>query len=165
MYKHILVAVGIKPDMATLKSAVEIAREAGARVTALHVTRPASHFSTLTDRDFCAALQTFDKHEHTVIDRSKRVLDDAQCPGEAHIRMSPSHDASLGRVIADAARELGADLVIVGGNDPGWFRLHLQNVQKEVVRLCPSPVLVITPQCPPQARQAIGAIAARRIAD
>lgn len=160
MYKHILVAVGRKSDLTTLKSAIGIALESGARVTALHVVNPAQHFPGRANGDFSAALEAFAAHGRAVVDQSGRVLDEAQCQGEAKMRMLPSCDATLGQTIADAARELGADLVIVGSNDPGWFRLYLQNVQKDVVRRCPMSVLVITPPCLPTARHATDAIAA-----
>ncbi|SDG23556.1 universal stress protein [Paraburkholderia phenazinium] len=154
MYKHILVAVGHKPDLTTLKSAVAIAMEVGARVTALHVGNPAAHFAGPATGAPSATRITIEAHGCTVADRSRRVLDEAQCQGEVQIRRLRSCDASLGQVIADAARELGADLVIVGSNDPGWFRLYLQNTQKDVVRRCPMPVLVITPPCLPKAQHA-----------
>jgi nucleotide-binding universal stress UspA family protein len=160
MYKHILVAVSQKSDFTTLQSAIGIALETGARVTALHVANPAQHFPGVANGDFSATLDAFEAHGRTVVDQSRRVLDEAQCQGDAQMRMLPSCDATLGQTIADAARELGADLVIVGSNDPGWFRLYLQNVQKDVVRRCPMPVLVITPPCLPKARLATDAIAA-----
>jgi nucleotide-binding universal stress UspA family protein len=153
MYKHILVAVSQRSDFTTLQSAIGIALETGARVTALHVVNPAQHSPGLTHGDFSATPDAFEAHGRTVVD-------EAQCQGDAQMRMLPSCDATLGQTIADAARELGADLVIVGSNDPGWFRLYLQNVQKDVVRRCPMPVLVITPPCLPKARHATDAIAA-----
>ena len=160
MYKHILVAVGLKPDLTTLKSAVGIALESGARVTALHVVNPAPHFAGLANGDSGAKREALEAHGRTAVDRSRRVLDEAQCQGEVQMRRLRLCDISLGQVIADAARELGADLVIVGSNDPGWFRLYLQNMQKDVVRRCPMPVLVITPQCLPKARHPTATIAA-----
>ncbi|WP_075643768.1 universal stress protein [Paraburkholderia monticola] len=154
MYKHILVAVGLKPDLTTLKSAIEIARESGARVTGLHVVDPLRHFPALADDEFHGMLEAFEAHGRTVVDRTSRVLDEAQCQGEAQMRRLPSCGGTVGQVIAQTARELGADLVILGSRDPGWFRLYLQNVQKDVVRRSTCPVLVITPPCVPKARQA-----------
>ncbi|KAA0998282.1 universal stress protein [Paraburkholderia panacisoli] len=162
MYKHILVAVGLNPDLTTLKSAIEIALESGARVTALHVVNPAAHLPGLADRTFCATLRTFEALGRTVVDRSRRALDEAQCPGDAQMRMLPFGDVTVGQVIADAADELGADLVVVGSNDPGWFLLYLQNMQKDVVRRCRTRVLVMTPACLPKARHATDAVVARR---
>jgi hypothetical protein len=142
--------VGLNPDLTTLKSAIEIALESGARVTALHVVNPAAHLPGQADRTFCATLRTYEALGRTVVDRSRRALDEAQCPGDAQMRMLPFGDVTVGQVIADAADELGADLVVVGSNDPGWFLLYLQNMQKDVVRRCRTRVLVITPACLPR---------------
>jgi nucleotide-binding universal stress UspA family protein len=154
MYKHILVAVGLKPELTTLKSAIEIAREWGARITGLHVVDSMAYLPALAEGDFRAGLEA---HGRTVVRQTRLVLDKAQCQGDAQMRMLPSCGVTVGQVIADAARELGADLVIVGSRDPGWFRLYLENVQKDVVRRSTCAVLVITPPCAPNARQATGA--------
>ncbi|HEY1999800.1 universal stress protein [Paraburkholderia sp.] len=159
MYKHILVAVGLKADLTTLRSAIEIALECGARITALHVVNPAPHLSRPAKGDFAATLEAYQVEGRMVAERSSRALDEAHCQGEAQIRMLPFSDITIGQVIGGAARELGADLVIVGSSDPGWFRLYLENVPKDVVRHCSMPVLVTTPQCPPKARYTADALA------
>jgi nucleotide-binding universal stress UspA family protein len=159
MYKHILVAVGLKPDLTTLKSAIEIALESGARVTGLHVVNPMPYVPAMADGDFRATLEAFEAHGRTVVEQTRRVLEDAQCRGEAQMRMLPACGVTVGQVIADTAHELGADLVIVGSSDPGWFRLYLQNVQKDVTRRSRCSVLVITPSCAPKARRDLGTVA------
>lgn len=145
MYKHILVAVGSDSDFTTLKSAIAMSGDCGARVTALHVVDVVPHLTLMADLDVSAALNAFETHGRSMVEQCNRVLEEAACDGQAHMWTAPLYSATIGRVIANAACELGADLIMVGNSNPGWLRFYAQNVQKDVTRYSTVPVLVMTP--------------------
>ena len=145
MYKHILVAVGSDSDFTTLKSAIAMSRDCGARVTALHVVDVVPHLTLMADLDISAAVHAFETHGRSMVEQCDHVLEEAACDGQALMWTAPLCSATIGRVIANAACELGADLIMVGSSNPGWLRFYAQNVQKDVTRYSTVPVLVMTP--------------------
>lgn len=159
MYKHILVAVGGDADFNTLKSAIDMARDCGARVTALHVVDAVPHLTLMADLDISAAISAFETHGRSIIEQCNRILEEAASDGEAHMWTAPLCSATIGRVIANAASELGADLIMLGNRDTSWLRFYAPNVQKDVTRYSKVPVLVMTPSRPVPTQQAAFAAA------
>ncbi|MGA7779472.1 MAG: universal stress protein [Paraburkholderia sp.] len=147
MYKHILVAVGSDSDFNTLKSAINLSRDCGARLTALHVVDTVPHLTLMADLDISAALSAFETHGRSMIEQCNRAFEEAACDGEAQMWTAPLCSATIGRVIANAASELGADLIMLGSSSPSWLRFYAPNVQKDVTRYSAVPVLVMTPSC------------------
>lgn len=159
MYKHILVAVSSNSDFNTLKAAIDMSRECGARLTALHVVDAVPHLTLMADLDISAALSAFETHGRSIIEQCNHILHEAACNGEAHMWTAPLCSATIGRVIASAASELGADLIVLGSTNASWLRFYAPNVQKDVTRYSTVPVLVMTPSCATPAQQAAFAAA------
>jgi nucleotide-binding universal stress UspA family protein len=160
MYKHILVAVGSDSNFSTLHSAIDMARECGAYLTTVHVVDAAPHMAMMADLSIGAAIDAFETHARSVVDQCNRILDEAGCDGEAQMWATPLSGSTIGHVIAVAARELGADLIMVSGVNPGWLRIYAQNVPKDVMRYSTLPVLVMTLQAAAPAQVAHAAAAA-----
>jgi nucleotide-binding universal stress UspA family protein len=160
MYKHILVAVGSNPNFTTLHSAIDMARENGARLTAVHVIDTAPHVTLMADLSIGAAIDAFETHARSIVEQCNRILEESGCPGEAQMWATPLSGSTIGHVIAAAAHELGADLIMVSSVNPGWLRIYAQNVPKDVMRYSTLPVLVMTPQCAAPAQQVTDAVAA-----
>jgi nucleotide-binding universal stress UspA family protein len=160
MYKHILVAVGSKPNFTTLRSAIDMARGCGARVTALHVVDVAPHMTLMADLDVGVALDAFETQGRSIIEQCNRVLEETACDGEAQMWAAPLCGSTIGQVVAAAARELDADLIMVSSINPGWLRIYAQNVPKDVMRYSTVPVLVMTRPFPMPMQQTALAAAA-----
>ena len=79
----------------------------------------------------------FEKLGESALEATRRALGHS-----AEIEMISSDDP--GRRICELALERGADVVVVGGTDRGWFsRLLHASVMEHVVRHCEVPVLVV----------------------
>ncbi|RFU45162.1 universal stress protein [Paraburkholderia sp. DHOC27] len=144
MYKHILVAVGSNPDFTTLQSAIDMARDCGARLTALHVVDAAPHITLMADLEVGAAIDAFETQGRAIVEQCSRALRQAGCDGEAQMWATPLCGACIGHAVAAAARELDADLIMVSSVNPGWLRIYAQNVPKDIMRFSTLPVLVMT---------------------
>lgn len=161
MYKHILVAVGSNPNFTTLQSAIDMARDCGARLTALHVVDAAPHLAMMADLPVAQAIDAFETHARSIVAECNRIIEDSGCDGEAQMWATPLCGSTIGHVVAAAARELDADLIMVSSVNPGWLRIYAQNVPKDVMRYSTLPVLVMTqPFAVPAQRSAFAAAAA-----
>src|ERR1700754_3990 len=83
MYKHILVAVGTRPDSITLEAAIRLAHETGARVTALHVVDPVPPYAGAETCDFSATFEALDAYGHAVEARCLEAIHQSGCEGDA----------------------------------------------------------------------------------
>jgi nucleotide-binding universal stress UspA family protein len=72
----------------------------------------------------------------------QKLLDELAASGiEGHLHLAPGHPAS---VIADIARAVGADLVVVGTRGrTGLPHVLLGSVAERVLRIAPCPVLTV----------------------
>src|ERR1700758_3939621 len=77
MYEHILVAVGTRPDSITLEAAIRLARETGARLTALHVVDPVPPYAGVDAYDFGVTLDAFEAYGRAVAERSLAAIREA----------------------------------------------------------------------------------------
>ncbi|CAB3763016.1 universal stress protein [Paraburkholderia solisilvae] len=155
MYKHILVAVGTHPDSITLEAAIRLARETGARVTALHVVDPVPPYAGAATCDFSVTLDAFEAYGHAVAERCVAALHQAGCDGDARTIMLPMCGSTMGRAIADHARAIGADLLVIGNRKPSLWSLFRENLYKEVLRHTDVPVLVATDALPAASGRAL----------
>jgi len=121
MYKHILVAVGSSLSAGALATAIGRARECNARLTALHVVDRMPWWAVVTgDCNHRDTLALIDDHARTLTRYSTRMIDRAGIDGVGvSIGLPPG--GSIGEVIAKAANDSGADLIVLGGEtDSGW---------------------------------------------
>lgn len=121
MYKHILVAVGTSLSDTALTAAIHCARESNARLTAMHVVDQTPWWAVVTaDCSTAETLAVIDQHARAVARHCMRRIDEAGIEGSAFTLTLPLN-ANLGETIAKASTELGADLIVLGGEaDIGW---------------------------------------------
>lgn len=145
MYKQILVPVdGSETANKALRAALELAKDSGGRVRVIHVIEELAYasgyeqFGAYTE-DLLNAMQ----------DAGKKILQDAmtraQSAGVAADNMLfDSVSGRLAEVVATAAREWSADLIVVGTHGRrGVGRMLLGSGAEQIIRLAPVPVLVI----------------------
>jgi nucleotide-binding universal stress UspA family protein len=115
MYKHVLVAVGTRFSDTTLLAGIERAREHGARLTALHVIDEMPWWAVAAaQHDLGQTLAALGEHAQAIVCQTKEVIERSGIDGETRTVKLPPHGMSIGRAIADAARNLDADLIVVG---------------------------------------------------
>ena len=140
-YKRILVPLdGSGTSQKALIAALELARDAGGCIRVLHSLEKVAHVVSY-------------EYVGQVLDHAReaaaRVVDDAlevaRAAGvEADSRLVDAPDQSLGQVVAGAATEWQADLIVVGTHGRrGFSRMLLGSGAEQVIRLAPTPVLVI----------------------
>lgn len=127
---------------AAFKTAVELARDSGARLTLLYVHHvPAT---ALPDMFFAMSPELLQDSERTVDGYLGQLVDRARAAGVA---ASPrSRFGSTHREICGAASELGVDLIVIGTHGrSGLTHAILGSVAERVVRHARCPVLTVHP--------------------
>jgi nucleotide-binding universal stress UspA family protein len=155
MYKHILVAVGTRPDSITLEAALRLAQETGARVTALHVVDPVPAYAGPEACDFGATFEAMEEYGHAVEARCLEAIRQSGCEGDARSMVLPMCGSTIGRAIAGHGREIGADLLVVGQRRSSLFSFFRENLYKELLRHTDTPVLVATHALPAASGRAL----------
>ncbi|MDQ7978644.1 universal stress protein [Paraburkholderia sp. SARCC-3016] len=155
MYRHILVAVGTRSDSITLEAALRLAHETGARVTALHVVDPVPPYAGAETCDFSAAFEALDAYGQAVEARCLEAIRRSGCAGDARSIVLPMSGVTVGRAIAEHAREIGADLLVVGNRRASFLSFLRENLYKELRRHTDTPVLVATDALPAAAGRAL----------
>ncbi|SAK68892.1 Universal stress protein family protein [Caballeronia hypogeia] len=134
MQKHILVAVGPAFSHAALTLGIARARECNARITALHVVDRTPFWAVSSaQHDFGAALAHVEAHAREVEKRTLQALRASSVNG-ACVTMDLPGGTTLARVIAQAAREFGADLIIIGRTKETRWRFWEERVSDAVSR-------------------------------
>jgi len=145
MYKRIIVALdGSETSTKALTAALNLARQGGGRVRLVHVVEELAY------------LGGFDPYGTSSGDLIKvirengaKVLSDgvaiAQAAGvEADTVLYDNFGERLAEVMADAARQWEADLIVVGTHGRrGMGRVLMGSGAEQIIRLAPVPVLVI----------------------
>jgi nucleotide-binding universal stress UspA family protein len=144
MYTHILVSVGSDSDSVTLKAAIQLARECGARLTALHVIDPMPGQALAADGNLGYSVDMFETYGRELAARNLAAIREAGCEGTAHTLTLPVCGGTIGHAIASYAQGIGADLIMVGKPHASWLGLFEENVYKGVLRHAQVPVLVAT---------------------
>jgi nucleotide-binding universal stress UspA family protein len=134
---------GSSPAIAAFRFAVQLARDADARITALYVAVPVLRFSSF-ERDIRPAEQA----EYAARAKGARVLEEARHIADGQILV---HTELIfgdpAQIICQRARELPADLVVVGNRGFNSLqRLLLGSVSTAVVKHAPCSVLVVRAQ-------------------
>ncbi len=125
---------------AALDWAIGVARTVGARVHLLHVYhRPAVMFSPYDVNPPESVVAEIPKAAEKRLDQELEKVKSAGLEGEAEVREGAAAD-----VIAAAARDQGADLVVVGTRGlTGLEHVVLGSVAERTVRLSPCPVVTV----------------------
>lgn len=144
MYKRILVAVdGSETAQRAQDAALELARQGGGAVRLVHAFEAGTYLAGIA-------------YEPGVIARAREYADDclaaalrkAQASGvPVDAQLLDSSTLRLGELVADAAREWQADLVVVGSHGKrGLTRALLGSGAEDVLRQAPVAVLVVKAQ-------------------
>jgi nucleotide-binding universal stress UspA family protein len=144
MFKHILIPVdGSDPSNHAVRTAVSLAKEAGARIRLVHVVDNAA-FLTGYDPSGGSSGQMFSAVRDSAVQILQQGTSLAQAEGlQADHVLIDRVGARLGDAVAQAATDFGADLIVVGTHGRrGPSRLLLGSGAEQVIRLAPVPVLV-----------------------
>jgi nucleotide-binding universal stress UspA family protein len=144
MFKNIVFATdGSAASAHAGQLAVNLARIHNARLTALYVADPYPYLGVgevnpMGYQAYSAAAQELAAQAHAQVD----VLCKAQSPA-IPLQARFVEDVAAASGIVDTAKELGADLIVVGSHGrSGIARLMLGSVATKVVAESPIPVLV-----------------------
>jgi len=145
MYSRILVAVdGSAPSMLGLDEAIKLAKSSGATLRIVHVVNE----SVMLDAAYVPS-NFYDVMIKPLLEAGRGMLKDAEArvrehglePQSALLDTVAGHTADL---IVEAARNWGADLIVMGTHGRrGWRRLVLGSDAEMVLRKSPVPVLLV----------------------
>ncbi|RDS81134.1 universal stress protein [Dyella monticola] len=134
MVKHILVGVSHDADCAALRFAIGQAREHNAYISVLHVVDWMPQMIVAECQDFGPMLACLQEHGREIVGNVSRKLEDSGCRGEAKMITLSVKDFTVGKAIATFARDIGADLIVLGKAKSAWWRWFGGNVYAEVQR-------------------------------
>jgi nucleotide-binding universal stress UspA family protein len=142
MFHHILVAVdGSKISDKALETAIEEARVWKATVHAIYVVETGLFSSLPMDNTWEIMYSMLEKEGNKSLSTAREKAEKEGVKIEAAIRQGHA-----GNEIVRAAKETGADLVVVGSHGKSEVdRLLLGSVSSFVVSNCPTNVLVVRP--------------------
>jgi nucleotide-binding universal stress UspA family protein len=146
-FTHILVPTdGSDPSISAGLLAIRIAATHRVPITFVYVvdTIVADRMASATSRRSDAIRQELANKGQTYLDYLSRLARRRGLPIEQDVRYGIPH-----REIADAARECGADLIVVGLAGSHWpHRVEIGSVSKRVLESAPCPVLVARSEPP-----------------
>lgn len=145
MYKRIIVPIDGSPTATkALVAALQLARDSGGRVRLIHVVEELAFVDgyDMYGGQTGELLQVMREAGDKVLDTALEV---AQSAGvEADKQLFDRFGERLGEVVANAAREWNADLIVLGTHGRrGIGRVLLGSGAEQIIRLAPTPVLVI----------------------
>jgi nucleotide-binding universal stress UspA family protein len=144
VFKHILLATdGSSASAHAAQWAVQLAHEHGARLTAVFVVDPYPYLGIGQTNPLGFEAYVAHAQEHA----AKAHADiEALCRQEGRsvkLQVSLAEDTTPAEGIVQSARDLAADLIVVGSHGrTGVVRLMLGSVASQVVARSPVPVLV-----------------------
>ena len=143
MFKHILLATdGSEASVRAVQIAVGMAREQGARLTALYVVDPYPYLGVgeANPMGFQAYMSAALEH---AAQAHAAVITVADAAPKVDVQLRRVEDVAAAKGITESARELGADLIVMGSHGrSGLQRLMLGSVAAKVVAQAEIPVLV-----------------------
>lgn len=145
MYTKIIVAIDDgETSRCALQEAVQLAKAHGAKLCVMHVADET--LLGMHNRSFTTTLNL--DHAREAIRAAGRALLDAVKPQlgevEAETRLAEGDNRRVSEVIADAAQQWGADLIVLGTHGRrGLQRLILGSVAEQLVRIAPVSTLLV----------------------
>lgn len=142
-YRHLLVVSDLAPHCtAAARQAARLAGNMGARVTLLHVVE---HFPTDRENDAIAP-ENEDPLAFRQRSRAQELRTFAAANGlaEAEQRVAVT-TGTAGEVVPEIAREIGADLVVLGGPAPSLKHRLLGSRAEAIVNHAPCDCLLVRP--------------------
>jgi nucleotide-binding universal stress UspA family protein len=142
MFKHILIAVSSDTDRTALSTALKLAREQQASVTVMHVVDWMVCVPGVEFLDCGMMLEHAQEQGSLVLANASQWLKDAGCDAQTYLATKGNWDGSIGKTIADFARDRRADLIVLGRRPTGWWHWTQENVSFQVQRHASVPVLI-----------------------
>jgi nucleotide-binding universal stress UspA family protein len=145
MYKNILVAIDdSETSRCALAEALHIARTSNAKLYITHVADET--LLGMHGRTFSTTLN-LDHAIKAIADAGRKLLDDAMQSADRRQRRSPaarSPPAPRFRNLADKAKELGVDLIVIGRHGQrGLATLILGSVAEQLAKIADASVLLV----------------------
>jgi nucleotide-binding universal stress UspA family protein len=137
MYSKILVAVdGSKQSFTALKRAIGIGNCWGSEVHAIYAINPGVYGSTVVDPAIGVSdpgseriFNMFKEEGIKITEDAKSFTDSLECDVKYHVRLGDARN-----VILDTAKDIGADLIVLGSTGKGMARrLVLGSVSSSVI--------------------------------
>ncbi|SAK92809.1 UspA domain-containing protein [Caballeronia temeraria] len=144
MYQHILVAVGPSFSETALSTAIERACDSKARLTVLHVIESSPWWAGWQMECLCDTRALVHQLALVIRRNSEKMLARAGIDAHWQTRTLPRDGRSIGRVIANEADRIDADLVILGAKKRGVFGFGVSPVRNAVCRHTNREVLIAT---------------------
>jgi nucleotide-binding universal stress UspA family protein len=145
MYKRIIVPVDGSPTAnKALVAALQLARDSGGRVRLIHVVEELAFVDgyDMYGGQTGELLQVMREAGDKVLDAALEIARSAGV--EADKQLFDRFGERLGEVVANAARDWNADLIVLGTHGRrGIGRVLLGSGAEQIIRLAPTPVLVI----------------------
>ncbi|MFO0631503.1 MAG: universal stress protein [Nannocystaceae bacterium] len=138
MYRTILVGLDGSPREAEVfRTAVRLAKTLGAT---LHACRGVTIPVGLPDAVWSMSMAQLDVALVNEAERAvdARLADAADLAVAKHVRIGQPAD-----IVCDTAKEIGADLVIIGSHGYGAFERLLGTTASKIVHRCPCSVMVV----------------------
>lgn len=145
MYKRIIVPVDGSPTAnKALVAALQLARDGGGRVRLIHVVEELAFVDgyDMYGGQTGELLQVMREAGDKVLDAALEIARSAGV--DADKQLFDRFGERLGEVVANAARDWNADLIVLGTHGRrGIGRVLLGSGAEQIIRLAPTPVLVI----------------------
>jgi len=132
MVKHILVAVSNDANCAALRSAIKLARENGARISVLHVVDWMPRFVVAESQDIGAILTCLEAQGREIVAEVEKKLHESRCHGQVHMVTLATQEFTVGKAIANFARQIDADMIVIGKAKSSWWRWFNEDISTEV---------------------------------
>ena len=145
MYKKILVAIDdSETSRSALREALHIARSSNAKLYITHVADET--LMSMHGRTFSTSLN-IENAIHAIADAGRELLVEAMKQAEgvdAEARLLEARDRRISETLADEARELGVDLIIIGRHGRrGLATLILGSVAEQIAKIASASVLLV----------------------
>ncbi|SAL26519.1 Universal stress protein family protein [Caballeronia cordobensis] len=152
MYRHILVAVGPGFSEAAMSTAIARARDNDARLTILHVAETTRWWAGWQGDSLCDMPSLVTQLALVIRRHCERMTQREGVDAQWLVRTLPEAGRSIGRVIADEANRLDADLIVLGAEKRGLLGIGMHHVRNVVCRHTEREVLIARECIAPKAR-------------
>ncbi|MBP0622940.1 universal stress protein [Cupriavidus consociatus] len=144
-YSKIVVAVdGSSTSVLALAEAIRVAAPGGATVLALYVVDTGTLMFDVGYYDPSQLQKAFEESGKRALQDAAQQLSAAGVPHETRLVSEAAVPGDIGASINDAARQWGADLLVIGTHGRrGVRRLVLGSVAEAVIRQSTMPVLLV----------------------
>lgn len=145
MYAKILVPVDGSPTAnQALDEAIRLAKALGSKIEIVHVVDNSYILYDTGYQPPAGLHKDFISAGQNILDDAKNRVEAAGLAGSARIIESPIAPGDIPGTILHAAKESGAELVVIGSHGQKGFRkMVLGSVAEKVMHQCPLPVWII----------------------